>query len=50
MKFEYDLNKSSANKEKHGIDFVEGKKIWKDKNLFIIPLHYPTQANQDLLL
>ena len=30
MKFEYDTNKSSQNKEKHGIDFVEAQAIWHD--------------------
>lgn len=43
MDFEYDLNKSNINKEKHGVDFIEGKAIWKDKNLFIIPLQYPSE-------
>jgi uncharacterized DUF497 family protein len=29
-KFEYDENKSRANKEKHGIDFKEAQALWKD--------------------
>src|SRR3990167_10944310 len=28
IKFEYDARKSVANKEKHGIDFEEAKKLW----------------------
>ncbi len=28
MQFEYDRSKSKTNKEKHGIDFEEGKEIW----------------------
>jgi len=28
MKFEYDLNKSLSNKEKHGVDFEQAKEIW----------------------
>ncbi len=28
MQFEFDQNKSHSNKEKHGIDFVEGQAIW----------------------
>lgn len=43
MRFEYDLNKSNTNKEKHGIDFVEGQEIWKDQNLLVIPLQYPSE-------
>ena len=30
MKFEFDEAKSSANKGKHGIDFVEAQAIWRD--------------------
>ena len=28
--FEYDEDKSRANKEKHGIDFLEAQSLWKD--------------------
>ena len=31
MEFEYDSAKSAANKEKHGIDFVEAQEIWADE-------------------
>ena len=30
MEFEFDPTKSAANKEKHGIDFVEAQGIWAD--------------------
>ena len=30
MEFEFDTGKSAANKEKHGIDFVEAQGIWAD--------------------
>lgn len=30
MEFEYDSNKSKANKQKHGIDFEEAKILWND--------------------
>jgi uncharacterized protein len=30
MEFEYDEEKSRRNKEKHGIDFVEGQHLWED--------------------
>jgi uncharacterized protein len=32
MKFEYDPEKSNANKLKHGIDFEEAKILWHDTN------------------
>lgn len=31
MRFEYDLMKSNANLEKHGIDFEEGQQLWRDR-------------------
>jgi uncharacterized DUF497 family protein len=34
MDFEFDPAKSSANKDKHGIDFEEAKVLWKDDDLF----------------
>ena len=30
MKFEYDPDKSAANREKHGIDFDEAQALWND--------------------
>ncbi len=37
MTFEYDENKSKINKQKHGIDFEEAKKLFKDEKAIIIP-------------
>lgn len=31
--FEYDLNKSQSNLDKHGIDFIHAQQIWHDPNL-----------------
>lgn len=31
MEFEWDPEKSAANKRKHGIDFKDAQKIWKAK-------------------
>jgi len=31
MRFEFDVEKSAANKAKHGIDFVEAQALWKSK-------------------
>ncbi|MDD5456575.1 MAG: BrnT family toxin [Candidatus Margulisbacteria bacterium] len=35
MKFEYDKNKSLINKDKHGIDFEEAKKLWHADNIIL---------------
>jgi len=38
MRFSFDATKSLANKEKHGIDFVEAQELWEDGNRFILPV------------
>lgn len=35
MQFEYDPNKSDANKEKHGIDFEEAQALWESRHITI---------------
>jgi uncharacterized DUF497 family protein len=37
MEFEFDTDKSEANKKKHGIDFVEAQLLWEDPDLLEIP-------------
>ncbi len=37
MKFEFDPNKSDANKMKHGVDFIEAQELWNDIDLLEIP-------------
>ena len=37
MEFEFDQNKSEANKSKHGIDFIEAQALWNDPELIEIP-------------
>lgn len=37
MRFEYDEDKSAANKDKHGIDFEEAQALWRDADLLEIP-------------
>lgn len=32
MEFEFDTDKSHANKTKHGIDFIEAQTLWLDYN------------------
>ena len=34
--FEFDENKSKANKDKHGIDFLEAQTLWEDPYLLEI--------------
>ena len=37
MEFEFDPEKSQANKTKHGIDFIEAQLLWLDDMLLEIP-------------
>ena len=37
MNFEFDSKKSDANKNKHGIDFIEAQELWNDIDLLEIP-------------
>ena len=37
MEFEFDLNKSASNKEKHGIDFRDAQLLWQDPDRIVIP-------------
>ena len=37
LAFEFDEGKSRANREKHGIDFVQAQAIWNDSELIEIP-------------
>ena len=36
-RFEYDIAKSHANRDKHGIDFDEASSLWQDSNLICLP-------------
>ena len=35
--FEFDLDKSATNKQKHGIDFMDAQQIWSDVDRIIFP-------------
>lgn len=37
VEFEFDHDKSGANREKHGIDFVEAQSLWRDPLRIEIP-------------
>ena len=43
-RFEFDEAKSSANKAKHGIDFVEAQGLWLDNDLLEAPARSETEA------
>jgi uncharacterized DUF497 family protein len=49
MNFEFDQNKSKANKIKHGIDFIEAQKLWLDENRSLIQSKY-TEEPRFLLI
>ena len=48
MKFEFDPEKSQANKAKHGIDFVEAQVLWDDPDRLQVPAR--TQGEPRLML
>jgi len=37
MDFEFDPDKSEANRKKHGIDFIEARGLWNDPGRVVIP-------------
>jgi len=37
MDFEFDPHKSAANKQKHGIDFVDAQALWNDVDRVEVP-------------
>ena len=36
--FEFDPRKSVANREKHGIDFIEVQALWNDERILEVPV------------
>ncbi|HWW85449.1 MAG TPA: BrnT family toxin [Vicinamibacterales bacterium] len=43
LKFEFDPAKSTANKSKHGIDFIEAQALWEDANRLEAPARSTTE-------
>jgi uncharacterized DUF497 family protein len=37
MEFEFDPVKSAANREKHGVDFLQAQELWQDPLLVEVP-------------
>jgi len=44
MEFEFDGGKSRANKQKHGLDFIEAQALWDDQDLLEIPAKTTDEA------
>ena len=44
MIFEFDPDKSAANHEKHGIDFVRAQVLWEDADYVEVPLKTVDEA------
>lgn len=40
MEFEYDPAKSASNREKHGIDFEEARRLWLDEHRIVVPTRW----------
>ncbi|WP_172136299.1 BrnT family toxin [Adlercreutzia sp. ZJ473] len=49
MAFEYDPNKSAANKEKHGIDFEEAQGLWDDEWRMATAVQYRGERRELLI-
>ena len=49
MDFEFDEKKSHANKQKHGIDFIEVQALWEDPDRVEIPAK-TIDENRSLLI
>ena len=44
MLFEYDINKSVSNKQKHGLDFESIKALWEDTSLVELDVDFEGEA------
>jgi len=44
MIFDYDPQKSSANKTKHGVDFEEAKLVWHDDDVILLTSAYSAES------
>ena len=49
MEFEYDIEKSESNREKHGIDFNEAQSLWDDELHIIVPARSTTEERYALI-
>ena len=44
IRFEFDPDKSAANKDKHGIDFVQAQLVWEDEKRIIVQARSDTEV------
>lgn len=49
MRFEFDAAKSTANKAKHGIDFIEAQALWADPDSLERPARSTTEPRVQVL-
>ena len=49
MEFEWDENKSRANKSKHGIDFNTATELWNDQDRIEIQMNFPAEDRNALI-
>ena len=49
MEFEWDENKSRANKSKHGIDFNGATELWNDQDRIEIEINFATEDRNALI-
>ena len=49
MEFEWDENKSQANRLKHGIDFNTATKLWNDQDRIEIQTNFSTENRNALI-
>ena len=43
VEFEFDPDKSAANRKKHGMDLTSAQALWSDAGLVILPSKYPDE-------
>lgn len=49
IEFEYDQAKSDSNLEKHGIDFTQAQKLWRDEQALIVPARTDVEPRYALI-
>jgi uncharacterized protein len=49
MRFEWDDQKNSTNKEKHGIDFEAAKALWNDEKRVEVEISFPEERRWALV-
>jgi hypothetical protein len=49
MEFEWDKNKSRANKSKHAIDFNTATELWNDQDRIEIQTNFPAENRNALI-